>query len=297
MTAHAPDSATVTELLPEGKELPLRGLYLDQRLADMAAGLRKTLVVTTFLTDSNGVIAKADEAHHFQVPRETRNDSDWRLSQELMAQADVLIVGGSYLKRAQAPGSHAQDIIHQFEPGAAFADLGEWRLDAGYEKRSPDLAVIARHLDFKLPEGVLDSGRRIAVFTTDRMAASEEATAFAAQGAAIVAGGALGANADQMIGYLHDELRARVIMMASGPRVFELLLEPKRLDLLYLTRVQRAVPFDDPSSVLTLLPGGEKVQDLHEFNLTHQYMQDHAVAGDGTPISQSFLRYDSRELL
>ncbi len=296
MADQVPDSNTVTEVLPEKKQLPLKGLYLAQRLADMAAALERALVLTTFLTDRNGVIAKADEDHHFHVPAETRNASDWRLSQELMAQADVLIIGGSYLKRLEAPGSQAQDILHQFEPGGEFEDLGEWRLHEGYQKRSPDLAVIAQDLDFKIPERVMKSGRRIPVFTTDSMAKSDEAKAFAAAGTPVIGAGALGVHAGRMIDYLQREMRARVIVMASGPRVLELLLQGKRLDLLYLTRVQREISFDDPSRVLTLLPSGKKVQDLGEFHLTHEYQQDRAVAGDGSPISQSFFRYDSKSL-
>src|SRR5512142_2413606 len=116
MTDQSTDSQAVTEVLPDKKQLPLKGLYLADGLAKLSAGMHKALVVTTFLADRNGVIAKADEDQHFHVPRETSNASDWRLSQELMAQADVLIAGGSYLKRLSAAGSQAQDIIHQFEP-------------------------------------------------------------------------------------------------------------------------------------------------------------------------------------
>ncbi len=294
MADQEPDSSTVTEVFPEKTQLPLKGLYLGQGLAKMAAQAGRTLVVTTFLTDKNGVIAKADQDRHFHVPAETRNASDWRLSQELMAQADVLIIGGSYLVRLSDPGSHAQDILYQFEPGAEFAELGEWRLRAGYEKRSPDLAVIARHLDFKIPERVLKRGRRIPVFTTDRMASSNEAKALAAAGTTVIGAGELGVDAGRMAEYLRDEVGARVIVMASGPRVLELLLEARRLDLLYLTRVQREIAFSDPSAVLTLLPPPKKVQDLKEFRLVHQYFHAHAVAGDGEPISQFFFRYDRK---
>ncbi len=294
MTDQTPDSNTVTEVFPEKRELPLKGLYLGQELAKMAAQMGKTLVVTTFLTDKNGVIAKADQDHHFHIPAETRNASDWRLSQELMAQADVLIIGGSYLGRVADPGSHAQDILYQFEPGGEFADLGEWRLRAGYAERDPGLAVIARHLDFKIPERVLKRGRRIPIFTPDSMARSDAARALAGAGATVIAAGKLGVDAGRMANYLRDEMGARVIVMASGPRVLGLLLEAKRLDRLYLTRVEREIPFDDPSTVLTLLPPPKKVQDLKEFELVHKYFQSHAVAGDGEAISQLFFRYDTK---
>lgn len=286
------DSDTVTELLPEKRQLPRRGLYLDQGLAELSAQKPRALVVTTFLADENGVIAKAEEDQHFEVPRETRNASDWRLSQELMAQADVLICGGSYLKRVSAPGSHAQDILNQFEPEGEFEDLGAWRLRRRYPKRSPDLAIISRHLNFDVPEQARSEGRRITIFTTDGMARSDGAARFAAKGMPVIGGGEVGVHAGRMIEYLQKEMGARVIVMASGPRVLELLLQAGRLDLLYLTRVQREIPFHDPSTVMTLLPSGKKAEDLQGFRLTHKYFQDHAVAGDGSPISQFLLRYD-----
>ncbi len=285
------DSNQATEILPEKRQLPLQGLYLDEGLAEMSAQLQKALVLTNFLTDMNGVIARTDEHHHFQVPPETRNASDWRLSQELMAQADVIICGGSYLKRISRPGHH-QDILNQFEPGGEFEELGNWRLRAGCERRSPDLAVVTHHLDFKIPEGVRRGGRSVAIFTTHGVAKSAEAKALIAEGAAVIGGGKLGVDGNQMIDYLQDEMGHGVIVMASGPRVLELLLRAGRLDLLYLTQVQREIQFDDPSNVITLLPTGERVQDLKGFHLTHQYWQDRAVTGDGTSVSQSFLRYD-----
>ncbi len=292
MTAQSLDSKTVTEVLPEKRQLPLQGLYLRQKLSKLSEEMQRTLVVTTFLTDKNGVIAKADADHEFHVPRETQNASDWRLSQELMAQADVLIVGGSYLQRASAPGSHPQDILHQFERDGEFEELGDWRLQHGYGKRSPDVAVVTRHLDFQIPQELAGSGRRITIFTTDGTAKSDQARRFAATGATVLAGGKSGVKGDRMIDYIADEMDARVIVMVTGPRIFELLLQAQRLDLVYLTQVQREIPFGDPSTVITLLPNGRRVQDLREFKLTHQYQQDHAVAGDGSTISQLFLRCD-----
>ena len=291
-----PDSKIVSEVLPDKKQLPLQDLYLDQRLAMMSAQMERALVVTTFLADRNGVIAKADEHHHFHVPAEMRNASDWRLSQELMAQADVIICGGSYLRRLSALGSYAQDILNQFEPAGEFEQLGEWRLRAGYPRRSPDLAVIVRHLDFNIPEKVLRSGRRTAIFTTRDMADSDRARTFMASGTAVVAGGESGVDGNLMIDYLRDEMGHRVIVMASGPSVLELLLRSKRLELLYLTQVEREIPFDDPSTVITFLPNGRGIEDLKAFRLTHQFFQDHAVAADGSAISQFFARYDREDV-
>src|SRR5512141_2381827 len=108
----------VNQVFPVTKQLPLEGLYLDQGLREMATELGRSLVLTDFLTDKNGVVAKADKDGQFQIPAQLKNSADWGRFQELMAQSDVTISGGSYFKRLAKKGS--QDILYQFEPGSAF---------------------------------------------------------------------------------------------------------------------------------------------------------------------------------
>jgi len=289
-----PDFETVTQVFPERKQVPLKGLYLGQRVAETSAKIGRPLVITNFLTDRNGVIAKADEHHNFQVPLELRNTSDWQLFQELMAQADVIVSGAAYLRRVSALGSRAQDILSQFEPGHGFEELGKWRLSAGYQKRSPDLVIVTRGLDFKLPEGAMKGGRRIVVFTTYALARSDQAKALTASGVVVVGSGEAGVEGNRMIDYLSNGMGYRVIMMATGPSVLELLLKAKRLDLIYVTEAQLEVPFDDPSTVQTILPEGRKVSELKEFSVTHQYLQENVVTRNGSLISQLFVRYDRK---
>jgi riboflavin biosynthesis pyrimidine reductase len=284
----------VTQVFPEHRQIPLSGLYLDQKLAELSARIGRALVITNYLTDQNGIIARADEQHHFQVPVELKNPSDWQLFQELMAQADVVISGGAYLRRVAAVGSRAEDILDQFEAGSAFAALGQWRLNAGYPARRPDLAIVARSLDFKIPEKVLSSGRKTIIFTTHALANTDEARAFRAAGTVVIGSGETGVDGKQMIDTLSQGMGYRVIMMATGPSVLAILLKAKRLDLLYMTQAQRKIPFDDPSTVQTILPGGKKVDELQEFQLTHQFFQEQVVTEDGTRISQAFLRYDKK---
>jgi riboflavin biosynthesis pyrimidine reductase len=292
-----PDSGNVTQVLPEKKQLPLEGLYLDQRLVEMSTKIGKTLVIANFLTDRNGVIAKKDNQHNFHVPVELRNTSDWRLYQELMAQVDVIICGSSYFKRVSALSSRAENILSQFEPGREFEELGEWRLRAGYKKRSPDLAVVTRSLDFRLPEEVTRSGRKIEIFTTDAIANSDNAKALITSGTVVIGCGEEGVDGNRMIDWLSNEMGYRVIMMAAGPTVLGLLLEAKRLDLLYITEVQREISLDGPSTFQTIISGRKKVNELKEFSVTYQYIQENVVTEDGSLISQFFLRYDRKGIL
>src|SRR5215216_5206443 len=191
----------INQVFPMKRQVPLEGLYLDQRLMDRAAQLGRSLVLTDFLTDQNGVIAKATKDAHFEIPAALKNSSDWGRYQELMAQADVLISGGSYFKRLET----SQDILYQFEPGNAFEKLGQWRLKAGYKKRSPDVAIVTRDLDFEIPEKLIQSGRRILIFTIDSIAESDKAKALTNVNTVIMGSGESGVEGDRMIATLSND--------------------------------------------------------------------------------------------
>lgn len=285
---------TIKQVLPVRKQVPLEGLYLGQKLMEMSVGIGRSVVLADFLTDKNGVVAKAGKDGQFQIPAELKNSSDWGLFQELMAQADVVISGGSYFKRLAALGENAQDILYQFESGKGFEKLGEWRLNAGYKKRSPDLAIVTRRLDFELPEELIGSGRKIAIFTTNSMAGSDKAKALNNADTITIGSGEAGVDGSRMIATLSG-MGYRVIMMASGPNVLELLLAANRLDLLYVTRAEVEIPFEDPASVQTILAGGRKISELKEFRLAHQFIQGNVITEAGSFISQLFLRYDRKD--
>lgn len=282
----------INQVFPVKRPAPLEGLYLSERLMDRAAELGRSLVLTDFLTDKNEVVAKATKAGRFEIPTALKNSSDWRLYQELLVQADVLISGGSYFKRLGT----SQDVLYQFEPGSTFEELGQWRLNAGYQKRSPDVAVVTRELDFELPERLIQSGRRIVIFTTDSIANSDKAQSLRTGNTAIVGSGEEGVEGDRMIDTLARDMGYRVIMMASGPRILDLLLKAERMDLIYVTQAQVKLPVEDPSTVQTILLGGKKVSDLKDFHPAHEFIQEHVVTEAGSRISQSFLRYDRNDL-
>jgi hypothetical protein len=57
------------------------------------------------------------------------------------------------------------------------------------------------------------------------------------------------------------------------------------------------IPIEDPASVQTILSGGRKIDELNEFRLVHQFMQEAVVTEAGPRISPSFFRYDRKDLL
>jgi hypothetical protein len=134
------------------------------------------------------------------------------------------------------------------------------------------------------------------VFSSYAVAGSEKARALAASGTEVIGSGQAGVEGKQLIDILGDGMGYRVIMMATGPGVLALLLDAQRLDLFYLTQVQVEIPFDDPSEVKRLLPGGKPVDALTGFRLSRRYVQEGVVTEDGSLISQEFLRYDSTDL-
>jgi hypothetical protein len=101
---------------------------------------------------------------------------------------------------------------------------------------------------------------------------------------------------DRMIATLARDMGYNVIMMVSGPQILDLLLQAKLLDLIYVTEAQVEIPFDDPSTVRNILLGGKKVGNLKDFKLAHQFIQQNVVTEDESRISQSFLRYDRKNL-
>src|SRR5215208_3867299 len=282
----------INQVFPMKRQVPLEGLYLDQRLRDRAAEIGRSLVLTDFLTDKNGVIAKATKDGHFEIPAALKNSSDWGRYQELMAQADVIISGGSYFKRLAT----SQDVLYQFEPGNPFEKLGQWRLNAGFKKRSPDVAIVTRDLDFEIPEKLIQSGRRIVIFTTDSIAKSDKARSLTNGNTVIIGSGEGRVEGDRLIATLSNDMGYHVIMMVSGPHILDLLLKAERMDLIYVTEAQVEISMEDPSTVQTILLGGKKVSDLKDFHLAHQFIQESVVAEDASLLSQSFLRYDRKGL-
>ena len=62
----------IDQVFPVKRQVPLEGLYLGQGLKELAAEIGRSVVLADYLTDENGVVAKAGK-----VPAELKNSSDW----------------------------------------------------------------------------------------------------------------------------------------------------------------------------------------------------------------------------
>lgn len=283
----------VLEVMPEKRVMPLENLYLSQRLHNVSETLGRSIVYTNYICDLNEVIAVKDQDGLFRVPKALRNHNDWRLFQELEAQADVIITSKVYLVRFAAEGENAQNVLNEFEAGSEFEDLGEWRLQNGLKSRSPDLAIVGRKPDIIIPKSAIQAGRNILFFTTYDLDNSDDAKRLRDMGVTVVGAGAEGVEGKVMTDYLATKKNYRTIYTVAGPSIVKILLDARVLDRFYVTQVNRKIPFDDPSSVKRILSNGKRVSGIPGFVLTKRYLQDNVVTEDQTITTQEFLLYEN----
>lgn len=283
----------VLEEIPKKRVMPLENLYLSQSLLNVSENLGRSIVYTNYLCDLNEVIAVKDQDGFFRVPKALRNHDDWRLFQELEAQADVIITSKVYLSRFAAEGENAQNVLTEFEAGSEFEDLGEWRLQNGFKLRSPDLAIVGRRPDLIIPESAIQAGRSILFLTTYDLANSDDAKRLRDMGVTVVGAGAEGVEGKVMIDYLATRKNYRTIYAVAGPSIVKILLDARVLDRLYVTQVNLKILFDDPSSVKRILSNGKRLSGIPGFVLTKRYLQDKVVTEDQTITTQEFMLYEN----
>lgn len=243
---------------------PLHGLYLRDHLLDQGSPERP-YVYSNYVVSLDGRIAvEHPDTGHYGPPKAITNARDWRLFQELAAQADVIVVSGRYLRELKAGTAQAALPVSR---GEGFADLVPWRLQHGLAEQ-PAIAVISGGLDIPFAEVFADRDRTGIVVTgadadPARVAAIESAggTVLKTNPGTQVEGNAL-INALGQAGY-------RRIYVVAGPVVLETVLRAGRLDRLYLTHAHR-------------LLGGTKVDTLLEG----------AALGNAPSLTLSRLWYD-----
>ena len=214
------------------------------------------------------------------VPKNTANDRDWRLFQELAAQADLIISSGRYL-RDWADG-RAQEILRVADP--AFADLKAWREEQGLSAQ-PDIAIISGSLEFPIPEVLTAGGRQVVVFTTANPDPARVKEIEAKAGQVIVAGEERVAG-EQMVQHM-AELGYTTVYSAAGPKVLHLLLAGGVLDRLYLTYANRLLGGDPYSSIVE----GDLLNSAVGMKLNTVYFDPYALEGLGQ-LLMSYHRAD-----
>ena len=273
------DTNTIWQLFPTpAREVSLEGLYLAHELRGQHAALGRPFVYTNYVVSLDGRIAiPRPTGQGMMVPKETANDRDWRLFQELAVQADCVISSGRYL-RDYAEGK-AQEILRVYDE-PRFADLGRWREARGLS-RYPDLAVISGSLDFPIPPFLTQEGRKVVVITHEA-ADGERAARLEQGGAQLIRAGERDVSGRQAIAAL-GELGYDTIYMATGPRVHHLLLADDALDRLYTTVAHRLLGGQPFSSLVE----GDLLRPAIGLRLHALYFDPHALDG----LGQQFVCY------
>ena len=246
----------VTPLYPStAGSLPLKGLRLRERLP-------APLLYSNFVTSLDGRIALGgpDRQTH-SVPKETSNSRDWRLYQELGAQADVLITSGSLFRQIQ--NGEVCDVL---PIGLKYEDLRQWRTEHDLNAQ-PDIAIISGSLDLPLDTLVgIAKDRRVRVLT-GAQAAWKRKAALRDAGIDVIEAGAGARVEGQLLRDALVALGAQRMYSIAGPQVLHMLLAARVLDRLYLTlagRVLGGAEFDTLCIGPTLEPAPKlKLADLH----------------------------------
>lgn len=219
--------ATLLQLYPSrGEQRPLDGTYLAQRL-DRHGSPERPFVYANFVSSLDGRVAvvEADTGESY-VLDDLASGHDWRLFQELQAQADCLVTHGSYL-RALAAGKFP-DVL---QVGAD--DLAAWRREHGLSPQ-PAIAVVSRSLDFELPDSLARNAQSVQILAPAG-APPDRVRAWQARGYAVIrAGPGMDVDGTALVDALGERGHARLCLMA-GPQLLDTVIRDGALTRLYLT--------------------------------------------------------------
>lgn len=242
-------TSSITRIYPRfEQDIPLKGLYLGHSLRNQPRPQR-TFIYTNYIVSLDGRIAVAGQTGKLVVPRALTNPRDWRLYQELAAQADILITSSRYIRQLAA--NTAQDSL-PLGNDQLYADLHEWRRQQGLPAQ-PAVVIISGNERMPLAEVRDQLARPVYVAATADAAPRLQPELDALGIKLIVAGQGKNVDGEELVNQLAAEGHSFIYSIA-GPRVFNTLLQAGMLDRLYLTRVHR-------------LLGGASYSTLLEDNL------------------------------
>jgi riboflavin biosynthesis pyrimidine reductase len=271
------DSVLQLHPLPVAEQ-PLTGLFLSHNLRQYYEVTGQCFVYSNFVASIDGRIAVPHPNQPgLVVPKKTANERDWRLFQELAAQADIIISSGRYL-RDWADG-RAQEILQIGDP--RFADLRQWRQDLGLPPQ-PDIAIISGSLDFPIPDVLTAGGRKVVVFTTANPEPERVVEIESKAGQVVIAGNER-VDATTLVP-LMTEMGYRSVYSATGPKVLHLLLAGGALNRLYLTHANRLLGGQPYSSIVE----GSLLEPAVDLQINTIYLDPHALGG----LGQLFVSYD-----
>lgn len=274
----------VTRLFPAPQQnIALENMYLQHAIKHTANNQRPC-VYTNFISSLDGRIAVEHPSRNgHAVPDTITNARDWRLFQELAAQADALITSARYVRELSR--GHAQDAL-PLSNKPAFADLHNWREQQGLTPQ-PAVVILSSSLDLPLACLAEMNDRQVYV-ATGQQADKTAVKRVEKTGAQVIfAGEDKQVDGKQLIEKMAAKGLQNIYSIA-GPGVLQTLLHAQVLNRLYLTQVHRLI---GGASFDTLIEG-DLVKPPTDLNLLALYY-DHC---DESGYGQFFSIYDVASL-
>jgi riboflavin biosynthesis pyrimidine reductase len=267
----------ILELYPNpGKKHALENLYLGQ-LNSLPAD-RQPFIYSNFIASLDGRIGlPAAERDTHQVPPEIANARDWRLFQELAAQADLLITSARYFRQAVADEAQAELPVGS---SPEFADLRNWRIQQGM-KPQPDIAIFSTSLN--IPAVALDhyKDRKVYVITGGNADAEKVSRLRTESHADIIT---CGNGKDVDAEFLRPRLSAlgyRRVYAIAGPSVLHTLAEGRVLDRLYHTTAHCMLG----GTEFDTFAWGDELKPALALPLRAMYLDRHSPPGCGQTLA------------
>jgi riboflavin biosynthesis pyrimidine reductase len=274
--------AQILELYPHtGTTRTLDGTYLAHDLQALGTSAQP-FVYANFVSSLDGRIAVV-EAHtgDSYVLDDLTSGHDWRLFQELQAQADCMVTHGGYLRALAA--RKFEDIL-QVGLAQQALDIGRWRTAHGLTHQ-PAIAIVSRTLDFPIPPSLERHEQKVHIITTDS-APADRVAFWREHGCEVVTTGQ-GASVEgvPMIRTLGARGYARLYLLA-GPQMLETVLRDGSLSRLYLTMTHQLIG----GEMFHTLTAGPRLGRAGRLQLHTLYYDSVAPKGTG----QWFASFDVR---
>lgn len=262
---------TIQQLFPPAhEEIPLSGLYLAHAL-HKKGNEQHPFVYSNFISSLDGRIGLEDpDQQTHRVPDAIANSRDWRLYQELAAQADILLTSARYFR--QAAQQKAQDQL-PIGSSSDFQDLRQWRQQQGLSNQ-PAIAILSRSLE--IPEIALVPylHRSIHIFTGNN-APTDKINALQALGIQVYMDPDNAQTSGQyLIQQLHQQGYHNIYAIA-GPQVFYTLIKDQVLDRLYLSQTHQILG----GQVFDTFAWGAELNPAIALSLQHLYYDRSAPKG------------------
>jgi riboflavin biosynthesis pyrimidine reductase len=272
----------IVELYPQsGTTRALEGTYLSHNLRALGSP-EQPFVYANFVSSLDGRIAVV-EAHTGEsyVLEDLTSAHDWRLFQELQAQADCMVTHGGYL-RALAERKF-EDIL-QVGVAKQALDIGRWRDEHGLTHQ-PAIAVVSRTLDFPIPPS-LERHRQPVHIITGNDAPEDRVRFWRDHGCEVVfAGTGESVEGAPMIRALGKRGYARLYLLA-GPQMLDTVIRDGSLSRLYLTLTHQLIG----GELFHTLIAGPRLGPAGRLQLQTLYYDPVAPKGTG----QWFASFDVR---